>query len=334
MIKKMTKITNPVCWILFVFLFCTSAMEAQIVGSNQIVANSYGNYSTPAISGANYYWSVTGGLCIDSACNPNNPNGNTLNTINVKKVGCLTGKLYLVVYGGAAGGGACYEMTISCVPSPPACVLGSGFINDLLCVTNMHPYWRFQIEGFSGQNVTYTWSSQHFTIMSGQGSEYLIGNPTDNGFGFTLYCTVTKTCSGGTKISKTFFYESNSTKSCGQGTTGEVGGGGGETDPNAKVQQAGSSTKNNIDLVTAYPNPFNENITLKYYEANDTDKVSLLVYNSLGQLVLNPVNNKSANVGYNEVVVNGNDLKQGGIYFVSLLVNGESIKTHKIHFNK
>lgn len=319
MIKNLFKSCRPMYFCLLLTLFWFSA-QAQITGFPQISSGGSKNFSVPPVAGATYVWSATGGVEITATL---------LNNATVKKNGSLPGTVYVAVYG--PGVMYCDSYPVSYLP-PPTCVIGNGVINDLLCVTNSHPYWRLQMEGFEGQNVTYEWTAQHFNIMSGQGTTYIIGNPTDNGYGFTLYCKVTKTCTNGLKASKTFYYQSNSTRSCEQGVTGIYTGGGGiDLEAMAKVQTVNNE---NVDLIQAYPNPFDNEVKLKYFVAKETDHTSILIYNSFGQIVLNPVKEGGRNIGFNEVIVNGSDLKQGGLYFVSLFVNGELIKTCKIHFKK
>jgi photosystem II stability/assembly factor-like uncharacterized protein len=70
-----------------------------------------------------------------------------------------------------------------------------------------------------------------------------------------------------------------------------------------------------ITLEQNFPNPFSVNSTIRYHLAQP-EVVSLKVYNSLGQLVLSPVNERKE-AGLHEVVVNGTEMP-AGIYFYQL----------------
>jgi hypothetical protein len=71
----------------------------------------------------------------------------------------------------------------------------------------------------------------------------------------------------------------------------------------------------NFILEQNFPNPFSENSTIRFNLAQ-TENVSLKIYNSLGQIVLNPVNGRKE-AGLHEVVLNGTEMP-AGVYFYQL----------------
>ena len=309
------KIFKSFIWTVFLFGLLSTNLNAQIIGVNEIVAGSSSSFSTPVVNGASYFWSTTGGITITSPTNTNN-------AVQVKKVGSSLGTLYLVVYNGLGSVGSCYQISIT-IPAP--CFVSPGVINDLLCVTNNHPFWRLEMNlAPINQNVTYQWFGANFNILSGNNLQYVIGNPTDNGTGFILYCTVTKTCSRGIKTSKIFYYQSNSLNQCGQGITGVTTG---------IFEDEWNDRQSDFEKFSAYPNPFSEKVNFNYFIDRESDKVTIHIYNFLGKLVYSPMNNQFAILGFNEVSVESSKLKEKGLYFVCFYVNDELKKTLKINLN-
>jgi hypothetical protein len=312
---------------IIMLLFFSSYLNAQsFTGPLSLLPGTNGVY-TASNTATNYYWSTTGGLTIVGS--------NTSNSVTVT-MGRVCGTLYLVAYSQNSSSNYCFNKEICSPPTPPACIVNSGVIKSTVCSTYSHPWWRLNIDGYTGQsNYTFEWSSDHFNFRSGRTSSSIIGNPTDiiNGqaYGFTLYCKVTKTCSGGEKISRTFYYQSRGDNPCSAGITGEFGGGGNPIDPDlARISISEEPVK--LDALSSYPNPFNEETKIKYYAKNSAN-VNVLIYNKMGQLILNPVKNKLTKAGYNEVLVTKSDLGEKGIYFVKLFLDGELVKTNKIYLN-
>lgn len=297
--------------------------QCQINGNQTMSANSSATFSA-SVAGANYYWSATGGLSIPVVGGVYQNQGQSV-TVNMSNA---PGTLYLVTYN--ANSSSCCSISVNLPAPPPACLIGSGVINDLLCVTNSHPYWRLQMEGFSGQNVTYNWTSQHFTILSGQNTSYIIGNPTDNGYGFTLYCTVTKTCSNGNKLTKTFYYQSRSTNSCEQGTTGVITAPGGGSE--LEKSTINGSFLLQANEIYAYPNPSVGDISINLGESNySNSEIVMKVYNQYGIQIGKTQNN--SDLKENVFKIEKHNVKDLGLHFVKIYQNGEIVKTLKIFFN-
>jgi photosystem II stability/assembly factor-like uncharacterized protein len=78
-----------------------------------------------------------------------------------------------------------------------------------------------------------------------------------------------------------------------------------------------------------FPNPFSTTSTIRFHLAQ-TENVSLIIYNSLGQIVLSPVNGKKV-AGLHEVVINGTDMP-AGVYFYQLQTQRGSIERKFIVF--
>jgi hypothetical protein len=82
----------------------------------------------------------------------------------------------------------------------------------------------------------------------------------------------------------------------------------------------------NQPLVTTlhqnYPNPFNPTTSISF-ELNKTQNVSLVVYNLLGQQVLNLVNDRLES-GQHKINVNAANLASG-IYLYKLTTNSQSL---------
>ncbi|MDP3832263.1 MAG: T9SS type A sorting domain-containing protein, partial [Ignavibacteriaceae bacterium] len=72
-------------------------------------------------------------------------------------------------------------------------------------------------------------------------------------------------------------------------------------------------------LYQNYPNPFNPSTTIKYALPMDS-KVTLVVYNIVGQKVTTLINNESVKAGYHQVNFNANELATG-IYIYRLTAN-------------
>jgi len=97
-----------------------------------------------------------------------------------------------------------------------------------------------------------------------------------------------------------------------------------------KIKTSGASSVENSKpssqdfmLEQNFPNPFSTNSTIRFNLAQ-AENVSLKVYNSLGQLVSNPVNGwKEA--GLHEVVINGTEIP-AGIYFYRLQTGNGSME--------
>jgi hypothetical protein len=72
------------------------------------------------------------------------------------------------------------------------------------------------------------------------------------------------------------------------------------------------------DDFSAYPNPFNDEITFTYTLPEDK-QVSVKIFNSMGQLVAEPVSDVNySKAGKNTVTLKANDKMNNGIYFVEM----------------
>jgi hypothetical protein len=296
--------------LLFAFLF-TSAIYAQCIDGPSILSVGQTGAYTASTTTDNYFWSATGGLTINGS--------NTGASVTVQRTSTTAGKVYLVAYSNTTGTtkqSYCCNKSVS-VPAPPQCNLGYYTIEDYLCVTDMHPYWRFSVPNISG--ATYTWSGQHFNVLSGGNSSYMIGNPTDNGYGFTVYCKIKKTCSNGLTDERTFYYESRSTNSCNQGTTGEVGGSGGGG-PISDIEALPKIAE--LELFSIAPNPIVDKATISVKLQNNNNKLTIKIHDIYGRLVLIPANNKAITNEYS-TTIDKSSLPLNSIYFVSFYVNNE-----------
>jgi hypothetical protein len=72
-------------------------------------------------------------------------------------------------------------------------------------------------------------------------------------------------------------------------------------------------------LYQNYPNPFNPSTTIKFALPMDS-KVTLKVYNIVGQKVTTLINNEIKEAGYHQVSFNANELATG-IYIYRLTAN-------------
>ncbi len=92
-----------------------------------------------------------------------------------------------------------------------------------------------------------------------------------------------------------------------------------------------NSVPDNFALYQNYPNPFNPSTIIKYQIPKE-DFVSLKVYNSLGQVVANPVNG-IVNAGVHQLNFNASNLSSGIYYYVlrvGQLDNSKFVKTAKM----
>ncbi|MCX6171973.1 MAG: T9SS type A sorting domain-containing protein, partial [Flavobacterium sp.] len=82
-----------------------------------------------------------------------------------------------------------------------------------------------------------------------------------------------------------------------------------------------------------YPNPFSRETTIEF-SLNETEKVSISVYNELGQLIKTLVMENSVNPGKFKVVWDGTDNSgseaANGIYLYSISNQNKVIKSGKI----
>ncbi|NOX65039.1 MAG: T9SS type A sorting domain-containing protein [Chlorobi bacterium] len=85
------------------------------------------------------------------------------------------------------------------------------------------------------------------------------------------------------------------------------------------------------ELSQNYPNPFNPSTTIRYAIPAES-KVSLKIYNTLGQLVRTLVNNDQA-PGYHEVVFNAENLPSG-VYFYTIMANSSNGKSEYVNTKK
>ncbi len=92
-----------------------------------------------------------------------------------------------------------------------------------------------------------------------------------------------------------------------------------------------NSVPDNFALYQNYPNPFNPSTIIKYQIPKE-NFVSLKIYNSLGQVVANPVNGM-VNAGVHQLNFNTSSLSSGIYYYVlkvGQLDNSEFVKTAKM----
>jgi hypothetical protein len=84
---------------------------------------------------------------------------------------------------------------------------------------------------------------------------------------------------------------------------------------------------NEYQLLQNYPNPFNPSTTIKF-RVPETSKISLRVYNILGQLVTTLVDNQVVGVGEHTVNWDASNLSSG-IYFYELRADNR-VQTKKM----
>jgi len=108
-----------------------------------------------------------------------------------------------------------------CTPCPTSCNCPFPVIDDRLCVSGMHPHWRFAVDGANGSDVI-TWSVDFGTILAGQGEDYVIIEiGPDTAGGFTVFCEVSTWCGPGVGTkSRTAYYSNFYNGQCGSGTSG------------------------------------------------------------------------------------------------------------------
>jgi flagellar hook assembly protein FlgD len=82
-----------------------------------------------------------------------------------------------------------------------------------------------------------------------------------------------------------------------------------------------------------YPNPFSKETTIEF-SLKETEKISISVYNELGQLVKNILMGSSINPGKFQVIWDGTDNSasdaSNGTYFYSIATSNKIIKSGKI----
>lgn len=102
--------------------------------------------------------------------------------------------------GGTGGGGT----SCNCTSNP--------YINVTLCVSNGHPYWRFNVTGTGSVNTNnIRWFGSHLTFKgASSATKSVIVEPTDQGYGFRLSVELTDNC--GAK--RTAFYENYEGGTC------------------------------------------------------------------------------------------------------------------------
>jgi len=98
------------------------------------------------------------------------------------------------------------------------------------------------------------------------------------------------------------------------------------------INEISSEIPSKYSLQQNYPNPFNP-VTKIRFNISKTTKVTLKVYNLLGQLVNTIVNNESVNPGVKEVSFDGSNLSSG-IYFYSLVTSDGYKETKKMSLVK
>jgi hypothetical protein len=96
------------------------------------------------------------------------------------------------------------------------------------------------------------------------------------------------------------------------------------------VQDNHSLIPTNIELRQNYPNPFNPTTKISY-GIPSTMKVSLVVYNILGQQMITLVD-QTQNPGNYEVLFNGVNLASGAYFY--RLTTGNVVLTKKMMFLK
>lgn len=191
-------------------------------------------------SGAIYKWTVSGGLSIVGS--------STSNKVTVKGTAKGTGVLSVtmdvpgnaslacgntgIIYiGGGSGSG-----------SSPSCACAEPSIYPSLWASGEHGYWRFHATNVTNADQI-RWYGQHVTLEGSATGSYATFRVLENALGgFTVYCEVTRTCSNGTTVRRTAYYENyyggsdetGNTGFTGICTSGSGGGGGTPIDENLK----------------------------------------------------------------------------------------------------
>jgi len=89
-------------------------------------------------------------------------------------------------------------------------------------------------------------------------------------------------------------------------------------------------TENDIGEIKAYPNPFRNEIQLRFYNPNAASKISIDIYDSYGRIIYRRDYGSLA-AGNNILVINGfSSNLRIGLYLLSLNANGERVKTIKV----
>lgn len=100
---------------------------------------------------------------------------------------------------------------------------------------------------------------------------------------------------------------------------------------NTCLDVAVAESKNEIGSVSLFPNPSKDVVTLTVNSQN-TNALTVNVYDITGKMVLAPVKNQTLNAGENKYSLNTSELNNG-IYFVTLTTaNGK--ETVKLIVNK
>ena len=82
-----------------------------------------------------------------------------------------------------------------------------------------------------------------------------------------------------------------------------------------------------VALYQNYPNPFNPTTTIRF-DLEDNAKVTLKVYNVLGQEVTTLLKNEEMDYGEKEIEFDASKLSSG-VYFYRLTAQGEEFKISK-----
>jgi hypothetical protein len=175
--------------------------------------------------GAIYQWTVSGSIAIVGSANSNTVTVQALTigtgglsvTMDVPGNPALacgnTGTINVVSGSGGTGSGdtgGTGSGTLCQCPAP-------SIVADL-CVSGGHPDWRFHVTGISSSDKI-RWYAQHGTIMVNNTMTDVIVRVLEPG-GFTVYCEVTRTCSNGSKLSRTAYYTNSYGQLCAAGTKG------------------------------------------------------------------------------------------------------------------
>jgi hypothetical protein len=97
------------------------------------------------------------------------------------------------------------------------------------------------------------------------------------------------------------------------------------------------TTPGDFQLYGNYPNPFNPSTHI-VYTLSKADRVTLIVYNALGQHVLTLVENELQSAGMHTVAWHGRDqwgnIASSGVYFYRLVTASGMVKTSRMHLLK
>ncbi len=80
--------------------------------------------------------------------------------------------------------------------------------------------------------------------------------------------------------------------------------------PMANQGLSAGNLNENANHIVCFPNPFH-NITTIYYNIEKTEKVSIKIYNSIGQEIATLLNNEFMSIGYHSVIFSTEDLPSG-----------------------